>query len=191
LYGELTELPEHLRATWQRVLTWTRAANRRISPRFAQYSRLKYEPFLGKVWREETRGMPHVIGEAQLAFYTGAFDMAPHVDHPKLVTNSFLYCSERAEEEPELGTVLYGSRGFSMPDNQIHLTPSLAERLLRRDKIVPYAANVCLTYLNTPRSFHGVDAVDLGTRRRRLLMFGTVLREKDAVRVFGAPFATS
>lgn len=190
LYGELSELPEHLRATWQRVLAWTRAANRRIVPKFARYSRLKYEPFLGKDWKEATNAMPQVIGEAQLAYYTGAFDMSPHIDHPKLVINSFLYCSERAEDEPDLGTVLYGSRGFSMPDNQIHLSPALVDRLLRRDKTVPYAANVCLTYLNTPRSFHGVDAVDLGTRRRRLLMFGTALREEDAVRLFGAAFAT-
>jgi hypothetical protein len=189
LYGEMVELPEHLRATWRRVVGWTTAANRRIARKFAPYARLKYEPFLGKAWKEATNAMPRIVGEAQLAYYTGAFHLAPHVDHPKLVTNSFLYCSERAEDEPELGTVLYGSRGFSAPDNFLRLTPDLVERLLWRAKVIAYAANICLAYLNTPRSFHGVDPIDLGTRRRRLLMFGTSLREKDTVRVFGAPFA--
>lgn len=189
LRGDLATVPEAIRPTWLSALTWTLAANRRIARKLAAYARLKYEPFQGKAWEAAIDKLPHIAGEAQLAYYTGATGLAPHIDHPKLVTNAFLYCSERAEAEPELGTVLYGSRGFSMPDNRIRLSPDLVAHLLSRDKTVAYAANVCLAYLNTPRSFHGVDPVDLGARRRRLLMFGTALREKDAIRLFGPQFA--
>lgn len=189
LRGAVEILPEAMRPFWRQALTWTMAANQRLAAKFAPYAALKYEPFLGRSWRQAVAGLPRIVGEAQLACYTGATGLAPHIDHPKLITNGLLYCSELAEDEPELGTVLYGSRGFSMPDNALRLTPALIERLLRRNKTVAYAANVCLAYLNTPRSFHGVDPVDLGARRRRLLMFGTVLREKDTVRLFGAPFA--
>lgn len=191
LSGEAAALPEALRPHWRRVLTWTTAANKKLAARFAPHAQLKYEPFLGKSWRQAVAGVPRIVGEAQLAYYTGRTGLDPHIDHPKLITNAFLYCAEQAEDDPALGTVLYGSRGFSMPDNFLRLTPALVERLLRRDKTVAYAANVCLAYLNTPRSFHAVDPIDLGARRRRLLMFGTVLREKDTVRLFGAPFAAS
>lgn len=189
LRGDLAAMPEAVRPTWLRVLTWTLAANRRVARKFAPHARLKYEPFQGKAWEAAIDKVPHIAGEAQLAYYTGATGLAPHIDHPKLVTNAFLYCSERAEAEPELGTVLYGSRGFSIPDNRVRLPPDLVAHLLIRDKSVAYAPNVCLAYLNTPRSFHGVDPIDLGERRRRLLMFGTALREKDAIRLFGPQFA--
>lgn len=118
-------------AAYRRLLDdWPPVANRRIARKFAPYGHFKYEPFLGKAWKESTNAMPHIVGEAQLAYYTGAFNLAPHVDHPKLVTNSFLYCSDRVEDEPELGTVIYGGRGFSAPDNSLRLTPDLVERLL-------------------------------------------------------------
>jgi len=186
---DLADLPEPARGFWTELRAWTTAANRAIALRFAPYARLKYELFLGPRWQELIGEIAHIIGEAHLAYYSGKVGLAPHIDHPKLVTNAFLYCSERHEEEPELGTVLYAGRGFAMPDNKLALTAPLIARLLRRVKVVPYRANLCLAYLNTPRSFHGVDAMDLGDRHRRLLMFGSMLRIKDAVRLFGPEYA--
>lgn len=112
---------------------------------------------------------------AFLATYTGALSLFTHVDHPRLVTNSFLYVNERSDEEPELGTVLYQSYGLALPSNTLKLPPRVEERYLRRAKTVPYRRNLLLSYINTPSAFHGVDARDIGSRVRRLLMFGTLI----------------
>jgi hypothetical protein len=112
---------------------------------------------------------------AFLATYTGALSLATHVDNPTIVTNSFLYGNERNVEEPDLGTVLYQSYGLALPINYIRISERVLERYLRRAKTVPYRRNLLFSYVNTPSAFHGVDAADIGSRVRRLLMFGTLI----------------
>ena len=49
-----------------------------------------------------------------------------------------------------------------------------------------YQRNTCLAYVNSPRSFHGVDEHQIGARQRRLLMFGSMIYVREINRIFGA-----
>jgi hypothetical protein len=154
---------------------WTQAARDLVHEKLKPHLAEKMAPLFGKRRAAEMTVVTRRGPAAFLATYTGKLSLHAHVDHPVLATNSFLYVSERAAPEPELGTILYQSYGLALPHNELKLPEKLVQRYLRRVKTVPYGRNMLLSYINTPSAFHGVDPVDIGPRVRRLLMFGTLL----------------
>ena len=173
--ARLDELPETIRPTWKKVDEWTQVARDLVRKKLQPYLADKLVPLFGRRRAREMSLVTRRGPAAYLATYTGALSLFTHVDHPHLLTNSFLYVNERSVEEPELGTVLYQSYGLAIPSNTMKLPQQWEERYLRRAKTVPYARNPLLSYINTPSAFHGVDATDIGSRVRRLLMFGTMI----------------
>ena len=173
--AHLHELPEAIVPTWKKVVEWTQVARDLVLEKLRPYLADKFVPLFGRRRAAEMRLVTQRGPAALLATYTGALSLFTHVDHPRVVTNSFLYVNERGVEEPELGTVLYQSYGLALPSNIIKLPRRIEELYLRRAKTVPYGRNLLLSYINTPSAFHGVDATDIGSRVRRLLMFGTVI----------------
>jgi hypothetical protein len=171
---KLDLFPASLKPIWREVMEWTAVARDLVLQKFQPYLNQKYIPLLGRRRTAELTLVPHQAPAPFLASYTGRFELPPHVDSPFIVTNSYLYMSEFEYEEPELSTVLYRSFGLALPGNSIQPAGSLTRRYLRRAKIVPYCANRLFSYLNTPFAFHGVDAIDIGARLRRLLMFGII-----------------
>lgn len=178
----LDRFPEADRPFWREVLVLTDAANKaiieRLWPRFAE----KFEPFLGPDWEREVRSMTFETSGAQLSRYSGKVGLAPHVDHSKLVTNSFLYCPQPGADDIAMGTVLYRSLGLALPVN-IDVKPEWVTRYLRRVLVTPYRANFGFAYINSPRAFHGVDECDIGEHDRRLMLFGSKLSAGDADRL--------
>jgi hypothetical protein len=77
-----------------------------------------------------------------------------------------------------------------LPTN-IVLSHADLSRCVSEAKVVPYRANDCLAFINGPTSFHGVRPVDIGERRRRLLMFATLYGPEESVRVFGPALGSS
>ena len=171
----LDEFPKAIRPTWRNVVEWTQVARDLVLQKLQPYVGYKFVPLLGQRRAAEMKLVTQRGPTAFLATYTGALSLFTHVDHPRLLTNSFLYVNEHNVEEPELGTVLYQSYGLALPSNTVKLPPEWEERYLRRAKTVPYARNLLLSYINTPSAFHGVDAADIGSRVRRLLMFSTAI----------------
>ena len=149
----INALPSEQQPFWQGVMDWADVANRAISNRFAPYLGIKYAPYVGDDWAKHAQNLSLITRGAQLSCYRGVVELPPHVDHPILVNNSFLYCSEADQEEVDLGTVLYRSRGLMLPYN-IDVAPRLARRALRVEKTIPYRSNLVFSYLNAPISFH-------------------------------------
>ena len=175
---ELPSFPDAIKPTWEQVLDWTQTARDLVHEKLEPYLDVKLVPLFGRERAAEMQLVTHRGPAAFLATYTGALSLVTHVDHPLLVTNSFVYISERDYDEPELGTVLYHSYGLSLPNNEVRVPENLFQRYLRRAVTVPYRRNVMLSYVNTPSAFHGVDPIDIGERIRRLLMFGTLIAPK-------------
>jgi hypothetical protein len=171
--AHLDELPKAIFPTWKKATEWTQVARDLVLEKLRPYLADKFVPLFGRRRAAEMRLVTQRGPGAFLATYTGALSLFTHVDHPRLVTNSFLYVNERSVEEPELGTVLYQSYGLALPSNVMKLPREMEKRYLRRAKTVPYRRNLLLSYINTPSAFHGVDATDIGSRVRRLLMFAT------------------
>lgn len=178
----LDKFPAADRPFWREVLQLTTAANVAIIDRLRPCFREKFEPFFGAGWEHAVTPMKFEIDGAQLSRYSGKVGLAPHVDHARLVTNSFLYCPEPGADDPSMGTVLYRSLGLALPTN-IDLSPEWARRYLRRALSTPYRANFGFAYINTPRAFHGVDERDIGDHDRRLLLFGSKLSAADTARL--------
>ncbi len=178
----LSLFPVEEQPFWRAVLLLTNAANRAIIERLRPCFAEKFEPFFGSDWARETADMIFEIDGAQLARYSGKVGLAPHVDHPRLVTNAFLYCPEPGADDPTMGTVLYRSLGLSLPLN-LDLRPDWVRRFLRRALTTPYRANLGFAYINTPRAFHAVDERDIGDHDRRLLLFGSKLSKPDTARL--------
>ena len=178
-------LPQTEKDFWADVTRVFRVANRAIQSRLAPHFGEKFAPYLGDQWfytvGENVECLPTSV---QLATYTNFFQLSPHVDSLRLMTNAFVYFSERDEVEPDLGTVLYRSRGMAIPTNW-----DLEERAVRpfldRASVSSYQRNHCLAYVNSPKSFHGVDPNRIGDRHRRLLMFGSLLYVREIKRIFG------
>jgi hypothetical protein len=180
---KLDLFPESIRDTWRRVDEWAQVARDLVFQKLQPYLADKFIPMLGRARAKEIKLATQRGPAAFLATYTGALSLATHVDHPFITTNSFIYVSERDVEEPEMGTILYQSYGLAFPHNEAKLPDKVMDRFLRKAKTVPYQRNTMLSYVNGPFSFHGVDPIDIGSRIRRLLMFGTVL---DPQKTFNA-----
>ena len=178
----LSLFPVEDQPLWRQMLLLTNAANRGIIERLRPCFAEKFEPFFGRDWARESADMVFEIDGAQLSRYSGKVGLAPHVDHPRLVTNSFLYCPEPGADDPTMGTVLYRSLGLALPVN-MDLRPDWVRKYLRRVLSTPYRANFSFAYLNTPRAFHAVDERDIGDHDRRLLLFGSKLAAADASRL--------
>lgn len=170
--------------TWRLVARVLRYVNPVIFKRFEVYLSSKFMPYLGKSWRDHVKKLPLIMSGVQLASYRGTIGLPPHVDHARIVTNAFLYCNERPQAEAEQATVLYRSLGLALPTN-MNIDGADLSRHMRVAEIVPYQPNLCLAFLNTPRSFHGVDSRDIGERERRLVIFNSSVKSSDAVRLFG------
>ncbi|MDA1310382.1 MAG: hypothetical protein O2985_12365 [Proteobacteria bacterium] len=175
------------RAFWTAVTRLNDVANLVIQQRLAPHFGEKFEPYVGAGWRQKLDGNVDCLPTSiQLASYTQKFGLPPHVDSLRLLTNAFVYFSERpaSEPEPELGTVLYKSRGLAIPTNW-PFERKVIEPFLDRVAVSPYQRNHCLAYINSPRSFHGVDELDIGDRHRRLLMFGSLIYVREVSRIMG------
>jgi hypothetical protein len=184
-------LPEQDRDFWRKVTRVTNIANvtiqQRLAPRFGE----KFAPYIGADWAKSVAGNVDCLPtQLQLASYTGRYVLPPHVDSLRLLTNAFVYFSDRGSAviEPELGTVLYKSRGLAIPTNW-PLEPEATEPFLDRAVVSPFKRNSCLAYVNSPSSFHGVDARDIGERHRRLLMFGSLIYIREIQRIMGEEMA--
>ena len=184
-------LPKEDLEFWRKVTRITNIANltiqQRLSPRFGE----KFAPYIGTNWASAVGGNVDCLDTSlQLATYTNSFGLAPHVDSLRLLTNAFVYFSDRDAEvvEPDLGTVLYKSRGLAIPTNW-PLEREATAPFLDRAVVSPFQRNHCLAYVNSPISFHGVDEVDIGVRHRRLLMFGSVIYVREVQRIMGEEIA--
>lgn len=177
LTRQLSELPEALQPTWSRLLGLSDAVNRALYRKFQPHFSHKFVPLFGARWRETTRDYSTAFRRVQLAQYTGRGALLPHVDSVRLVVNSFLYASESGQPEPSLGTVLYRSFGLMLTDNNFRIPDATSSRYLAPDVVVPYEANCLLSFVNTPFSFHGVEPFDLGSCKRRLILFSPTLNE--------------
>jgi hypothetical protein len=180
----LGELPPSHAALWRLMSRTLKEANTCIFRRFHAHLGAKFEPYIGPDWSERIKGLRVSMGGLQLASYLGRIGLPPHVDHARIITNAFLYCNELPAAEPEQATVLYRSMGLALPGNMNMVGADLMP-YMRVAEIVPYQPNLCLAFLNTPRSFHGVDERDIGQRDRRLVIFNAMLFSADAVRLFG------
>jgi hypothetical protein len=176
------------RAFWTAVHDWAQASNRAFFAKLTPYLGAKFAPYLGPDWRDQARDLELSDGGINLAYYTGDILMAPHVDHAIIATNAFLYLSESDREEPELGTVLYQSRGLMLPVN-IDVAPQLARLGLKEAGVAAYRANRVFAYVNGPASFHGVSARSIGERVRKIMMFGNLMTNACVTRVLGREFS--
>ncbi len=172
---------------WRKVTRLSHVANiaiqQRLSPGFGE----KFAHYIGPDWAKKVGGNVDCLPtQLQLASYTGTYGLAPHVDSVRLLTNAFVYFSDRGSEveEPELGTILYRSRGLAIPTNWT-LEREATEPFLDPVVVSAYRRNHCLAYVNSPISFHGVDIRDIGARHRRLLMFGSLIYVREFQRLMG------
>lgn len=158
-----------------------RAVRARLEPHLAD----KFRPLLGPDWQSATGTLVYDDRDAMLAHYTGRIDLPPHIDHARVVINSFVYLSDGAQptEPPLRGTMLYRSLGFAWPTNR-QIPAQLREWFLREAGEVEWRDNRLLAYVNGPSSFHGVPPHDIGDRRRRLLMFGSLLDTDTTARIY-------
>jgi hypothetical protein len=174
-------------AFWTEVTRLNNIANLLIQQRLSPHFGEKFESYVGAGWRQALGGNVDCLPTSiQFASYTQKFVLIPHVDSLRVLTNAFVYFSERpvSEPEPELGTVLYKSRGLALPTNW-PLKREVLGPFLNRAAVSPYQRNHCFAYVNSPRSFHGVDELDIGDRHRRLLMFGSLMYVREVVRIMG------
>ena len=144
--------------------------------KLSRYFHEKHRALFGVDWRRKLKGMPYLEGDVMIAHYTGAINLPIHVDHSRLLVNSFLYLDDGpgTTKDPIRGTMLYKSQGFGWPTNDPIPKP-LREKYLTEAKEIKWKNNRYLSYLNGPYSFHSVPSHDLGEGRRRILMCGTVL----------------
>lgn len=184
-------LPEADLEFWRKVTRVTNIANLTIQQRLSGGFGEKFAPFVGPGWAKAVGGNVDCLPTSlQLATYTGNYGLAPHVDSLRLLTNAFVYFSDKgpAVEEPELGTVLYKSKGLTIPTNW-PLEREATAPFLDRVVISAYQRNHCLAYVNSPVAFHGVDDQDIGDRHRRLLMFGSLIYVREIRRILGGEMA--
>ncbi|MBM3599391.1 MAG: hypothetical protein FJX35_14330 [Alphaproteobacteria bacterium] len=184
---DLEKFPPEIREFWRTMSVVTEAATRLLVARLRPHFGVKLAPLIGDDWSAELDRCELVSRSTALASYNGQIELPPHVDHVRILTNAFLYCSELDRVEPELGTWLYRSLGLALPTN-IQLRRQHLDMCLRRHTLVPYQANSCLAYVNGPTSFHGVEPADIGARERRLLLFSSRLKIKDVSRLLGEAF---
>lgn len=174
---------------WRKITRVSHVANvaiqQRLAPRFGE----KFGPYIGADWAKTLDGNVDCLPtQIQLAAYTGKYGLPPHVDSLRLLTNAFVYFSDRDAVEPDLGTVLYRSRGLAIPTNWPMEREATAP-FLDRVVVSAYKRNHCLAYVNSPISFHGVDERDIGARHRRLLMFGSLIYVREIQRIMGEEMA--
>lgn len=96
------------------------------------------------------------------------YSIGPHTDAPQKIVSGLLYLPEPGVlSDPRLGTSLYIAVGEkqSCPGGPHHDRDDpefLFEEVFR----APYLPNVFVTFLKTERSFHGVEPVPPGMKRR-------------------------
>jgi hypothetical protein len=184
-------LPREDLEFWRKVTRVTNIANLAIQQRLSGCFGEKFAPYVGPGWAKAVGGNIDCLPTSlQLATYTGNYGLAPHVDALRLLTNAFVYFSDQAAavEEPELGTVLYKSKGLTIPTNW-PLEREATAPFLDQAVVSAYQRNHCLAYINSPVAFHGVDDQDIGDRHRRLLMFGSLLYVREINRILGEDMA--
>ena len=185
------KLPREDLEFWRKVTRVTNVANlviqQRLSPRFGE----KFAAYVGRDWHSIVGANVDCLPTSvQLATYTNKGGLPPHVDALRLLTNAFVYFSDKDASvvEPELGTVLYKSKGMAIPTNW-PLERQATAPFLDKAVVSAYQRNHCLAYINSPVSFHGVDEYDIGDRHRRLLMFGSILYVRELERILGKEMA--
>jgi len=182
LNAELLRLPESLQTRWSAMLDIAEISNRALYEKFRPFFALKFAPLFGSNWRAIAGPYVSAFRQAQLAQYTGAAGLHPHVDSVRLVVNSFLYASEAPDPEPALGTMLYRSFGMMTTENNARLSESSQKRFLAPAVLVPYKANCLLSFLNTPAAFHGVEPFEIGERKRRIILLSpTLVKSVEAI----------
>jgi hypothetical protein len=185
-FGKLVKaLSEDQAKFWVDINECFATSNIAVRERLMPYADVKFVPYLGDDWKAEVGEVEYTPDQIHFAVYTGRLRLSPHVDNIRLVTNAFVYISEKLDgEEPDLGTVLYRARGMVFPTNW-NLQPKLLAPYLDKVATSSYAANSCFAYINSPNAFHGVEPADIGDRERRLLMFGSKMYVREMNRIFG------
>ncbi|MDE0810778.1 MAG: hypothetical protein OSB69_15870 [Alphaproteobacteria bacterium] len=185
------KLPKEHLEFWRKVTRVTNIANLTIQQRLSSRFGEKFAIYVGRDWQSIVGANVDCLPTSiQLATYTNNFGLAPHVDALRLLTNAFVYFSDKDASivEPELGTVLYKSKGMAIPTNW-PLERQATAPYLDKAVVSAYQRNHCLAYINSPVSFHGVDDYDIGDRHRRLLMFGSMIYVRELQRILGKEMA--
>ncbi|NQW09245.1 MAG: hypothetical protein HQ481_05095 [Alphaproteobacteria bacterium] len=174
------------RSFWNVLRHVTAAASEEIARKLDRHLADKFRPLIGPDWRRRMRDAAYMPADCQVAEYRGRVELAPHVDHARLVINGFVYLDDPdpPTPEPRRGTMLYTSGGFAWPSN-IAIPEKIRDHFLKEAVDIGWRDNRLFAYVNGPWSFHGVPPHDLGTARRRLLMLGRALTEETAARLFG------
>lgn len=177
------------RQSWNALRHVTAAMSRTIRFRLQRHLADKFRPLIGPDWRRKLGTEPFTERDSMLAEYSGVVDLVPHVDSARLAINAFVYLddADRPTPEPRRGTMLYRSLGFAWPSNT-SIPAGIRDNLLREAGEVGWQDNRLLAYVNGPWSFHGVPRHDLGTSRRRLLMFGSLLSKAAMARAYDPEF---
>jgi len=164
------------KAFWEALRGLTTRLARVVRTRLQPHLSAKFRPLIGPDWRRRLGTPGYLDSDAMLANYTGVIELPPHIDHARLVVNGFVYLGDKGSTPPEplRGTMLYRSLGFAWPTNRT-LPPGVVRDFLREAGEVEWRHNRLLAYVNGPTSFHGVPRHDIGSERRRLLMFGSLL----------------
>jgi hypothetical protein len=170
---------------WRTLRAVSVRSNRAVRARLQRHFADKFRPLIGPGWRRALNGGGYLDNDAMLADYSGVVDLVPHVDHARVVVNGFVYLDDpdQPTPDPRRGTMLYHSNGFAWPSNKV-IPKAIRDRFLREAVDIGWRDNRLLAYLNGPWSFHGVPRHDLGTARRRLLMFGSLLDQETMVQVY-------
>lgn len=164
------------KAFWEALRGLTTRLGRAVRTRLQPHFSVKFRPLVGPDWRRRLGTPGYLDSDAMLANYGGVVELPPHIDNARLVVNGFVYLEDRGRTPPEplRGTMLYRSVGFAWPTNRT-LPPGAVRDFLREAGEVEWRHNRLLAYVNGPTSFHGVPRHDIGSERRRLLMFGSLL----------------
>ncbi len=159
---------------WRRLTELIGIAARGVRRKLTPHMDEKMAPLFGPGWPEVARRLTLSPGHLVLVEYDRELWLDPHVDNIKILVNSFLYVGGPAEPDATRGTVLYRSLGVMLPTN-LHVEPQELAPWVRAERVVGFAANRLLSYVNSPRAFHGVARQTIEGEPRRLLIFGTLL----------------
>jgi hypothetical protein len=161
-------------AFWRRLSEIIGTAARDIRRKLTPHMGEKLAPLFGASWRETARRLTFSPGHLVLVEYDQELWLDPHVDNIKILVNSFLYVGGPATPDTQRGTILYRSRGVMLPTN-LHIEPKELAPWMQAVRVVGFARNRLLSYVNSPSAFHGVARQKIEGEPRRLVIFGTLL----------------
>lgn len=161
LQGDVgTRMPAPIAAFWKGFAEWFTADSLRefIVSRMSSYLA---ERFGTDPWRVTS------YADVVLTRDASQYQLGPHTDLPSRLATVIFYCPDD-DSMADLGTTLYvpRERGFVCRGG-----PHYPEQQFIPVFSAPFVANSALGFLKTPRSFHGVRAIDRKGIRRDLIQY--------------------